>query len=44
LSRTNRIPPCVDPELLAQVEVEIKKVIDIVKELSDFASQYPYYK
>lgn len=35
---------CADPQLLAQVETEIKKEVEIVKELSDYASQYPYYK
>lgn len=35
---------CVDPELLAQVEAEVKKEIEIIKELSAYASQYPYYK
>lgn len=33
-----------DPELLAQVEAEVKKEIEIIKELSAYASQYPYYK
>lgn len=35
---------CADPELLSQVEAEVKKEIEIIKELSAYASQYPYYK
>ncbi|SPN97486.1 related to translin [Cephalotrichum gorgonifer] len=44
LTRVHATPRKNYPQLLAQVEAEIRKEIDIVKELSEYASQYPYYK
>lgn len=35
---------CIDPALLQQVEVPLRKEIEQVGELSKFASNYPYYK